>query len=97
MTIRIRVIDTVVEWSGVQDFSTSDPLAQIWARSASSTAIPFKPQAVVDLIGRLQSAFAPPFVPPRNLSSWKPTMFAPPTGFNTVDDLVSAVMAAPPG
>lgn len=97
MTIRERVIETVVAWSGVDDFSTSDPLANIWARSAASTAIPFKPQAVSDLIGRLRSAFSPPFVPSRNLSSWTPIIFAPPAGINTVDDLVSGVMAAPSG
>jgi hypothetical protein len=97
MTIRERVIDTVVDWSGVDDFLTTDPLANIWARSSSSTAIPFKDQAVTDLIGKLRPAFRPPFVPSRNLSSLKPGDFAPPAGITTVDDLVAEVMAAPPG
>ncbi|MGA9773126.1 MAG: hypothetical protein WBV94_29115 [Blastocatellia bacterium] len=95
MTIRERVIETVIAWSGVDDFLTSDPLENIWARSSDSTAIPFKPQAVTDLIGNLQSAFHAPFVPARDLSSWTPDIFAPPEGINTVDDLVLGVMAAP--
>jgi hypothetical protein len=97
MTIGERVIDTVVDWSGIDDFLTTDPLANIWARSSSSTAIPFKDQAVTDLIGALRQAFRPPFVPSRNLSSLKPGDFAPPAGINTVDDLEAEVMAAPPG
>jgi hypothetical protein len=95
MTIRDRVIDTVIDWSGVDDFLTDDPLENIWARSDSASGLPFHPQAVTDLIDRLRDAFRPPFVPARDLSSFTPPIFAPVGGINTVDDLVTQVMAAP--
>jgi hypothetical protein len=95
MTIRDQVIDTVTQWSGVDDFLTDDPLANIWARSDSASALPFHPQAVTNLIDQLRDAFSPPFVPARDLSSFKPPIFAPVGGISTVDDLVTQVMAAP--
>jgi hypothetical protein len=95
MTTEDRVIDTVITWSGVDDFLGSDPLENIWARSDSASGLPFHPQAVTDLIDRLRDAFSPPFVPARDLSSFTPPIFAPVGGINTVDDLITQVMAAP--
>lgn len=93
-SIRDRVISVVATWSGV-NFTTNEPLENIWGRSASASAIPFKPQAVFDLIEKLDSEFNNPNPDTRDLSSWSPVLFAPPSGIKTVDDLVTAVFVMP--
>jgi hypothetical protein len=95
MTIRDRVVATVKNWCGFGGFSTGTSLAVLWGQSSQAASIPFKPQAVSDLISKLHTEFNPPKPDARDLSSWNPDSFAPGGTIDTVDDLVSAVMFAP--
>ena len=95
MTIRDRVVATVKNWCGFGGFNTGTSLAVLWGQSSQAASIPFKPQAVSDLISKLQTEFSPPNPDARDLSSWNPNSFAPGGTIDAVDDLVSAVMFAP--
>ena|ERR1700676_2903552 len=95
MTIRDRVVATVKTWCGFGGFNTATSLAVLWGQSSQASSIPFKPQAVSDLISKLQNEFSPPKPDARDLSNWNPSSFAPGGSIDTVDDLVSAVMFAP--
>lgn len=95
-SIRDRVIAVVTQWSGLAAFGTNEALETIWGRSASANALPFKPQAVSDLIQKLDSEFDSPNPDTRDLSTWSPNQFAPPAGIKSVDDLVTGVFVMPP-
>ena len=91
VTIRDRVVATVKTWCGFGGFDTSISLAVLWGQSSQADSIPFKPQAVSDLISKLQCEFRPPKPDPRDLSAWNPNSFAPGGTIDTVDALCSAV------
>jgi hypothetical protein len=95
MTIRDRVVNTVAAWDGFSGFDTGESLSVLWSKSADGSTIPFKPQAVMILSGKLQTEFRSG-QDARDLSRLNANSYAPGGSIDTVDDLVNAVMLAPP-
>src|SRR5579862_4666377 len=96
MTLGDRVLNIVEAWVGFSGFDTGESLAVLWVKSSHASSVPFKPQAVMDLSSRLQTEFRSG-PDSRDLTRLNANSYAPGGSIDTVDDLVNAVMLAPPG